>query len=73
MVPSKVAERLAVSAMSSEFPAAISMSSSLKQLVVPAPGEAHPLGIQARIVERVDDDNGERQVQKGVCGQRRRP
>jgi hypothetical protein len=40
---------------------------------VPLQGEADPFRVEARVVEGVDDDDGERHVEKGVDGDRHDP
>ena len=57
----------------SELSAACSMSSSANSLPVPAGGEAHPFGVQLRIVEREDDDDRQRDVEERVDQQARVP
>ncbi len=71
IVPSTVETRLATKAMSRELPAASSMASSRDEGAVPVEGEAHPFGIETRVVERIGDDDDQGQVEESIAEHRR--
>ncbi len=45
----------------------------IEQLMVPVQGEAHPLGVELGIVERIHHHDHQRQVQEHIGQRRRRP
>ena len=59
--------------MRSELPARLQHLVVVGELAVPVEREANPLGVEPRVVERVDDDDHERQVQERVREERRGP